>query len=326
MRLADELRYRQIASGPVVWETDGRKPRPDNVTYRESLHASYQGPYTRGKWLGWDGLVGNNPGMIHNDPELGFDLTMPAGQATAKGYTTRDFASAPHGFDYRPHFAEWEKDPRRHANLVMPGRTLLFHGVRMAALALGERLLGTGGCIVQDWVGLDFPSMELHGMDEERYTGGGFLWLPPSSNFGRAARLLGGLQRGRPFSRPIPGVAPLLVLFSRLKGFAIGGRLWLDPEAAHEFAIHWTADGQAIELWAERRLVTRVVQGRPALPAGVQTLGRIAFHRSGLHACCWQDNNNGGLEVAGYPGNPDEDQRFTIERLEIRETVALGPA
>lgn len=302
----------------MIWEADGRHPRPTNLTYRESLHARYRGPYTKGRELGWDGLVGNHAGLIRNDPDLGFDLTMPAGQATAAGYTTRDFASAPHGVDYQPHYADWERDPTAHPNLVMPGRTLVFRNVRLGALALGEELLGTGGCIVQDWVGLDFPTMEEHGSDEQRYTGGGFLWLPPRSGFGRAARVLGRVgRRRRPFTKPLDGVAPLLVLFSRLKGFLCAGLIWLSPDEPHEFAIRWTADAQSFELWADHERVMDVRQGRFALPTGFQTWGRIEFHRSGLHACCWQDNNDGSTEVHGTPGNPDHDQAFTIERVQI---------
>lgn len=322
MIVDERTRYQQITSGRTVYEADGRTPRPEGITYREALDATYQGPYTKGKLLRWDGLVGNEAGagLVGHDPELGFDLTMPAGQATDRGYTTRDIATAPHGVDYRPHFAEWEHDRTRHPNLVMPGRTIRFHGVRMGALALAERLLGTGGCIVQDWVGLDFPTMERRGMDDERYTGGGFLWLPPSSALGATAIRAARLRRRWPFQDPIAGAAPVMVMFARLKGFVVAGTIWLDPALPHEFAIHRTPDGEVIELWADRRCVTRVQEGRAAIPAGVRTRGRVRLHRSGLHGCCWQDNNDGGTEVAGYAGNPDEDQPLTIERLEIIET------
>jgi hypothetical protein len=155
--------YDRITAGTVIWETDGRHGCSDNVTYRESLHATYRGPYTLGKQYAWDALVSNTSGLIGSDPERGFDLTMPAGQAETGSYTTRDFASAPHAFDYQPHFAEWERDHRVHPNLLLPGRTALFHGARFECLHLGDDLLGTGGCCVQDWVGLDFATMEAHG-------------------------------------------------------------------------------------------------------------------------------------------------------------------
>ena len=320
MKLSDEIRHEQVTTGEMIWEADGRKRRPDNVTYRESLDATYQGPLSGGKLINQDGLIGNNPGMIGNDPVRGFDLTMPAGQATSAGYTTRDFASAPHGVDYQPHFADWEENRTRHPNLVMPGRTLVFSGVRMDALALGDDLMGTAGCIVQDWVGLDFPTIEKHGSSKQCYTGGGFVWLPPLSSFGRSARKLGRAGRSTPFGHPIPGVAPVLVMMVRMKGWGVMGRIWLDPAEPHEFVIHWTPDAQALEMYADGVLITRVEQGRPALPLGTQTRGRIDFHRSGLHACCWHDNNNGGLDVQGYDGNPDDDQVFTIERVRIIET------
>lgn len=320
--IREATRYEQVTAGPIVYAADGRGTRPDAVTYREALHATYQGPYTKGEFLRWDGLVGNDAGvgLVGHDAELGFDLTMPAGQATDEGYTTRDFATAPHGVDYRPHFAEWEHDRARHPDLVMPGRTLRFQGVRMGALRLGDRLLGTAGCIVQDWVGLDFATMARHGSDREAYTGGGFMWLPPSSALGAVAIRAGRLRRSWPFQEPIPGVAPVMVLFARLKGFGVAGTIWLDPDRPHELLVHWTPDGEAFELWADGRRVTRIQQGRWAVPFGTQTGGRVRFHRSGLHGCCWQDNNDGGTQVSGYPGNPDEDQPFTIERVEIIET------
>ncbi len=37
--------------------------RPDNVTYREALHATYQGPYTLGKPYVLDGLTSNTSGL-----------------------------------------------------------------------------------------------------------------------------------------------------------------------------------------------------------------------------------------------------------------------
>lgn len=317
MKIREETLYDQITRGDTIWEVDGRGERPDQLTYRESLHANYQGPYTKGEPLKWDGLVGNNPGMIGNDPVNGFDLTMPAGQATDEGYTTRDMASAPHGVDYSPHFDEWEHDTTRHPNLIMPGRTLRYHNVRMGCLALGDELLGTGGCITQDWLGLDFATMEKHGADEERYIGGGFMWLPPASRLGSTAIRMGKLRRSWPFQTQIPGAAPVLVMYAKLKGWVTAGTVWLDPSEPHEFTTHWTPDGQAIELWADRHRVTRIQQGKMALPMGLKTKGRIEFNRSGAHACCWQDNNNGGTYVSGYPGNPVDDQPFTIERFEI---------
>jgi hypothetical protein len=313
-------RYTAISEADVIWEADARKGRPDNATYRESLDAVYQGPYTKGKRLGWDGLVSNNPGMINADPERGFVLTMPAGQASDAGYTTRDFASAPHGVDYQPHYAEWMRDHTVHPNLVFPGRSVIFRGVRMEALALGDELLGTAGCILQDWVGLDFPTMEKYASDKERYTGGGFLWLPPQSKFGRAAAAVHRFQRRGPFSQPIPGVAPLLVLFSRLKGFMVAGMIWVPPDEPHEFAIHWTRDAGEMELWADGELIMDVRAGSFAIPLGLQTGGRVRFHRSGAHACCWQDNNDGSTEVHGTAGNPDHDQPFTIERVQLVQT------
>ena len=89
--------------------------------------------------------------MVGNDPDRGFILTMPPGEAVAGSYTTRDIASAEHGIDYQPHYKDWEKDLTAHPNLVLPGRTALWKGVRLDLLNLGDKLLGTAGAIIQDW-------------------------------------------------------------------------------------------------------------------------------------------------------------------------------
>jgi len=312
-------RYEAITSGPVIWEADGRGGRSGNVTYREALHATYEGPFTLGKPYAWDGLLGNTTDLVGHDPDLGFVLTMPAGQARAGSYTTRDLASAPHGVDYRAHYADWEQDHARHPNLLLPGRTARFQGARLGALALGEDLLGTGGCCVQDWVGLDFPTMQVHGhLAKSEYAGGGFCWLPAGSRLARIARVLG--RRGdHPFTTPRPGVAPLMVMFARDKGFVKARTVHLDPDAPHELATHWTPDGAAIEMWVDGELVLRVREGDFAVPVGTKTHGRARFSRSGLHLCCWQDNGAGAMDVQGAAGNPDRDQPCTIERLDVIE-------
>ena len=73
--------YDKIIQGKRIWYADGRGKRPENIAYRESYRATYQGPYTKEKLLAWDGLASNKPGMVKNDPERGFVLTMPAGEA-----------------------------------------------------------------------------------------------------------------------------------------------------------------------------------------------------------------------------------------------------
>jgi hypothetical protein len=309
--------YDAITSGRVIWETDGRHGRPDHLTYREAVHATYEGPYTLGKQYAWDGLVGNTTGLVGNHPELGFDLTMPAGQAEAGSYTTRDFASAPHGVDYRAHYADWEQDHSRHPNLLLPGRTARFIGARIGALALGDQLLGTGGCCVQDWVGLDFPTMEVHGNTaKSEYTGGGFCWLPSGSRLARIGRVLG-RRRDHPFTQSRPGVAPLLVMLARDKGFVKARAVHLDPDVPHEFAAHWTPDAAAIQMWVDGELVMTVREGTRAVPTGLATRGRVRFSHSGFHLCCWQDNGAGTMDVQGAAGHPDRDQPYTIERLEV---------
>jgi hypothetical protein len=309
--------YEAVTSGPVLWETDGRHGRPDNVTYRESLHATYQGPYTRGKQYAWDGLVGNTSGLVGSDPERGFVLTMPAGQAQAGSYTTRDFASAPHGVDYRPHFDDWTRDHDAHPNLLLPGRTALFQGARLGALELGDDLLGTGGCCVQDWVGLDFPTMAEHGNTRmSEYTGCGFAWLPSGSPLARATRIAG-RRKDHPFTTPRRGVAPLLVMMARDKGWMKGRVVHLDPQVPHEFAAHWHADGSKVDLWVDRQLVLGVREGAWAIPTGTRTRGRVRFSRSGFHLCCWQDNGAGTMDVQGAEGHPDRDQPYTIERFAV---------
>src|SRR5688500_1767343 len=121
MSRIEDRGYARVTGGTTLWAVDGRGPRPDELTYRESYRATYQGPYTKGRRTAWDGLVSNRDGMVGNDPARGFVLTMPAGEAAAGSYTSRDLASAPHGFDYKPHYADWERDPAAHPNLVLPG-------------------------------------------------------------------------------------------------------------------------------------------------------------------------------------------------------------
>ena len=309
--------YDRITAGTVIWETDGRHGCSDNVTYRESLHATYRGPYTLGKQYAWDALVSNTSGLIGSDPERGFDLTMPAGQAETGSYTTRDFASAPHAFDYQPHFAEWERDHRVHPNLLLPGRTALFHGARFECLHLGDDLLGTGGCCVQDWVGLDFATMEVHGHTRmSEFAGAGFCWLPSRSPLARAARFAG-RRKDHPFTTPRPGVAPLLVLMARDKGWMKGRVVHVDPDLPHEFATHWRDDGSAVEMWVDGERVLVLRDGDWAIPTGRRNRSRVRFSRSGLHLCCWQDNGAATMDVQGAVGQPDRDQVFTVERMSV---------
>jgi len=306
--------------GQQLWQADGRKGRRDDVTYREALHASYLGPYSNWKHYDWDGLVSNNPGMITTDPELGFDLTMPAGQAQSGGYTTRDFASAPHGVDYGVHFSDWCQDPSAHPNLLMPGRTILHQGMRPECLALGPALTGTGGACAQDWTGIDFATMARHGnRRKSMYEGFGLTWLPDNSLFPRlyrATRLLD--RRKGPFREPVvPGQAPMYLVLAVINGWTKATCVYLDPGAAHDVAYHWTADGQTVSAWVDGHEILTVAQGDVVVPAGVRTRGRVAFNRSGLHACAWQDNGSGNPDVQGVAGNPKDDQVYTIERMAV---------
>ncbi len=265
----------------------------------------------------WDGLTGNTSGLVGSDPERGFVLTMPAGQAEDGSYTTRDFASAPHGVDYQPHYSEWEQDADAHPNLLLPGRTARFQGARLESLGLGDDLLGTGGCCVQDWVGLDFATMEAHGNKRmSEYSGAAFCWLPSRSPLARAARFAG-RRKDHPLTTPRPGVAPLLVMMARDKGWMKGRVVHLDPGVPHEFAAHWTADARSIELWVDGARVLVVRDGDWAIPLGRRTKGRVRFSRSGMHLCCWQDNGAGTMDVQGAAGQTDRDQVFTIERLSV---------
>lgn len=313
--------YSSIKDGTQIWHADGRGERPKHLTYRESYRATYQGPYTKGKRTAWDGLVSNHPGMIINDPVRGFDLTMRAGEAQAGSYTTRDIASAPHGYDYRPHYADWKKDPAAHPNLLLPGRAALFRNVRFEALKLGDDLRGTGGCIIQDWVGLEFETMRIYGNKaRSAYSGGGLTFVPKDSMFPPIARFLSRFQpKIDPFSTPRPGVAPLYALLFRGGGYLVSRMLHIDPDVPHEIAIHWSRDAQTISFWLDEINVLKAQQGSWALPAGLKTGGRIQFYECGFHIDCWQDNGTGNTDVQGAAGHPDKDQVYTIESLSILE-------
>jgi hypothetical protein len=316
MRTEDQDRYALLTAGAVLWHSDGRGSRPDNLVYRESFRATYQGPYSVGKELAWDGLIGNRAGMIGNDPARGFDLTMRAGDAQAGSYTTRDLASAGHGIDYKPHYAERERDATAHPNLLLPGRTALWKGVRFDALALGDDVLGTGGCCVQNWSGIDFDTMERYGnVARSDYSGGGFVFFKRTALLPRAARMIRPFVK--PFGTPRPGVAPLYAMFARVKGYMLARVVHVDPDVPHELAIHWTPDARAIELWLDGAQVLRVRQGAFAVPAGLRTNGRVRFQRCALHMDCWQDNGAGGFDVIGDAGHPDRDQTYTVESLSI---------
>ena len=315
--------YARISNGSPLWHADGRGVRPEHLTYRESLHAVYQGPYTRGKRLAWDGLVSNQPGMVKNDPVRGFDLTMPAGQAQAGSYTSRDIASAPHGHDYMPAYAAWKRDPAAHPNLVLPGRTALWKNVRFDLLNMGPELRGTAGAIVQDWVGIDFETMARYGNTaKSQYSGGGFVVLNPQAAFSRIAQILARFQTPGPFSRPVrSGIAPLYLMFARIGGFMASRVLHIDPDVPHELAIHWTRDAQTLSYWFDGEQVLRITQGEWALPIGLKTGARVRFHECGFHADCWQDNGTGGANVQGSPGHPTRDQVYTIESISILDAV-----
>jgi hypothetical protein len=311
--------YEPIAAGAVLWEVDGRRGRNAALTYRESRHATYTFP--NGKTTAWDGLVSNHPGMVGFDPVRGIDLTMPAGEARAGGYTTRDVASAPHGVDYRPHYEEWAQDRDAHPNLVFPGRAAVWQGVRFDCLALGEELTGTGGCALQDWVGLDLDTIERTGSasKESEFSGFGVSWLPRRSMLPRLWRATGMLRRRPPgpLATPIEGVAPLHVMMARVRGFLVSDIAYVDPSVPHEVAMAWTGDGEALDAYIDGTHVLRVQQGARAIPAGARTRGRVRFHRSGFHAVNWNDNGSGNPDVKGTAGHADRDEVFTVERVAI---------
>ncbi len=319
MKKDNKTNYDDIISGKTIWSADGKGKRPEHVAYRESYRATYQGPYTKGKLLAWDGLRSNKPGMVGNDPKRGFLLTMPAGEAVADSYTTRDIASAGHGIDYQPHYQEWTQNKNAHPNLILPGRTALWEGVRFDMLNLGDKLLGTAGAIIQDWMGLDFDTMEKYGNTaKSQYTGGGFVMFNPKAAFSRTARFLGRFQRNRPFNKPVrKGVAGLSVMFARIKGYMKTAVLYIDPDIPHELACHWSEDGKIISFWCDGENILNVREGSVAIPIGIRTRARIRFHMCGFHMDCWQDNGTGGTDVQGAAGHPDIDQVYSIETLKI---------
>lgn len=314
-----KLEYEELIQGKRIWHADGRGKRPEHIAYRESYRATYQGSYTKGKLLAWDGLTSNKPGMVSNDPERGFVLTMRAGDAEAGSYTTRDIASAGHGIDYQPHFKDWEEDKTAHPNLVMPGRTVLWKSVRFDLLNLGNELLGTAGAIIQDWMGIDFETMENYGNTAmSQYTGGGFVIFNPKAAFPRMARVIAKFQRGRPFGKPIrSGLAPLNVMFARVKGYMKTSVLYIDPDIPHELACHWSLNGQEISFWCDGENVLNVRQGTWAIPIGLRTKAKVGFHKCGFHVDCWQDNGTGSTDVQGAAGHSNIDQVYTIENLSI---------
>lgn len=315
----NEPSYRDFVSGKVIWEADGRGTRPDHLSYRESFRATYQGPYTKGKLLAWDGLRSNKPGMIGYDPARGFDLTMRAGEAQAGSYTTRDLASAPHGVDYRPHYADWERDHCAHPNLMLPGRTAIWSHARFDLLNFGVDILGTAGAILQDWDGLDFDTMEKYGNTEKsQYSGGGFVVFNPKAMFPRLARLAALFQKKGPYSRPVRGgVSPLYVMFASVNGFLKTGVMYIDPDVPHDLASHWSADAREISYWLDGVCVLRVREGESAIPTGSKTGGRVRLKKCGFHVDCWQDNGTGSANVQGAEGHKDRDQVYTIEKLAI---------
>lgn len=304
--------YQRITQGTAIWQADGRGVRPEHITYRESLNAVYQGPYTFGKRLAWDGLV-------KNDPHCGFDLTMPAGQAQAGAYTTRDIASAPHGYDYQPAYADWKRDPSLHPHLVLPGRTALWKNVRLGLLNLGAELRGTAGAIVQDWVGIEFDTMAKFGNTaKSKYSGGGFIILNPQAAFAKIALVATRLQPQAPFSQPIrAGIAPVNLMFARIGGFLMARALYVDPDLPHDLAIHWSQDARTLSYWLDGQRVMHITRGAWALPIGTQTGGRVQFHECAFHMDAWQDNGTGGANVQGTAGNPNHDQTYTIESMTI---------
>jgi hypothetical protein len=311
--------YSDILNGKVIWEADGRGARPEHLSYRESFRATYQGPYTKGKLLAWDGLCSNRPGMIGNDPERGFDLTMHANESQAGSYTTRDLASAPHGVDYRVHYADWERDHCAHPNLMLPGRTALWSRVRFDLLNQGAELRGTAGAILQDWDGIDFDTMEKYGNTEKsQYSGGGFVAFNPKAMFPRIARLAAVFQKKGPFGKPIrAGVAPLYVMFASINGFLKTGVLNIDPGVPHDLASHWSSDAAEISYWLDGSCVLRVREGEAAIPTGAKTAGRVRLKKCAFHVDCWQDNGTGDPNVQGSEGHKDRDQVYTIEKLSI---------
>lgn len=316
--------HARIVTGDTIFDADGRRGRPENLTYREALHATYQGPYTHWETKPWDGLVSNHSGLIASDPERGLILTMPAGQAEDGSYTTRDFASAPHGVDYASHFADWARDPSAHPNLVMPGRTAIFEGVRLPLLHLGDAVKGTGGCCLQDWTGIDFETMAIHGNTaRSRFQGFGLAWLPQDSLFPRLHRLGERFSRYEDaFSEPVgDGIAPMYVILAQIGGWAKARKVHVDPDVPHIVAFHWTADGRTLQCWLDEQLALSVTEGDWVIPAGVHTRGRARFNRSGLHACAWQDNGSGNPDVGGVAGNPKDDQPYSVERLRIIATA-----
>lgn len=312
--------YASITSGRTIWQADGCGARPTHLFYRESFRAVYAGIYTNGRAIAWDGLKSNCFGMIRNDFTRGFDLTMRAGDAERGSYTGRDLASAPHGEDYRPHYADWQRDPAAHPNLLLPGRTAIWHGARFDVLRLGNDIRGTGGCCIQDWRGIEFLTMERHRSTTKaaEYFGAGLCFFPEGAMLPRLTRAVQRFQRPGPFGTPIPGVAPIYAMAARMNGFLAARILHIDPDIPHEFACHWSPDAQEITLWLDGERVLAVRDRAWAIPIGVQTGGRAKLRQCALHLDAWQDNGSGNMVVTGADGHQDRDQVFTVERLEIQ--------
>jgi hypothetical protein len=314
--IAADQRYQELLSRRTLWAADGRQGRAGNVYYRESLRARYAGPYSFGQELAWDGIQSNAPGLIQHDPVLGFDLTMHAGEAAAGTYTDRDIASAPHGVDYHRHYRDWQTNHDAHPYLLLPGRTARWEEVRLDVLNLGDRLRGTGGCCVQDWTGIDFDTMAEHGYEARaEYVFGAFVFLDPRAPVPRAFE--GAPYADAPFGAPPrPGIAPLYVMLLRVRHYLSVIRIFVDPDVAHEFAIHWSDDGQRMEFWADGVLV-HVVRDGEQVRFRDQPPRTVELQPCGLHVDAWQDNGGGEKTLLGEEGNKDVDQVFTVARLSI---------
>ena len=205
---------------------------------------------------------------------------------------------------------------------MMPGRTALWKGARFDLLNLGDNLLGTAGAIIQDWMGLDFQTMEQYGNTAmSQYSGGGFVIFNPKATFPRMARLITKFQRNRPFSKPIrSGVSPLYLMFARIKGYMKTAVLYINPDIPHELACHWSHDAQEISFWCDGIKVLNIRQGTWAVPIGLRTKAKARLHQCGFHIDCWQDNGTGGTNVQGAAGHADIDQVYTIESMSIFNT------
>ena len=316
MKLETDHSYEAVSAGSILWEVDGRGARPENLHYREV----WQVPQTADPARVIEVFTSNRPGLIRNDPIRGFDLTMHPGDTILGSYTTRDFNSAPFLVDYRPHYQDWRRDPTSHPNLVFPGRSVVWRGVRFDALGLGDDVLGTGGVCVQEWSGLEADALTRTKKVKKTYTAAGVCFVNPRSQIGRISRFAARFSPKPPFAVSRRGVAPLYVAMTRLTSWYKATVLHVDPDIVHELTFHWTPDGRAYEWWFDGELVLRAREGERALPAGPQPLARVRIAASGLPPDCWHDNADGSFRVRGAAGHTERDQVYSVERMSIVAT------